>query len=156
MGAGYWPVYFDHVDRLKLALASHEWVLWLHRYASVEDLKLILSYQFQENEGKLAAQRRYQLHRSAQIDGIKNIYADYRICVSQHIGNQAEVNNAIKSIWKLVHYVAEGTAWTSGFCNIFEYCDLGTKAATAGGFTEHVILRSDYNNVWGHAVRAYP
>jgi heme-degrading monooxygenase HmoA len=79
--------YFAHVDQLKPVLAEHDGLIWLQRYASVDDPDVILSHQLWQSEAHLAAWRRNQQHRHAQMDGIKNIFADYRIRVGQNIWN---------------------------------------------------------------------
>ncbi|MEL7444400.1 MAG: cupin domain-containing protein [Pseudomonadota bacterium] len=41
--------------------------------------------------------------------------------------------------WDFVHQEAEGAPWTPGLREIFEYRDLGIKAATGGDYVAHVI-----------------
>jgi mannose-6-phosphate isomerase-like protein (cupin superfamily) len=41
--------------------------------------------------------------------------------------------------WKFVHDVAESARWTPGLREIFEYRDLGIKAATDGDYVAHLI-----------------
>jgi len=48
--------------------------------------------------------------------------------------------------WNFVHHVADGAAWTPGLRDIFEYRDLGIKAATNGDFVAHVIRRNEHDN----------
>jgi len=79
--------YFDHVDQLKPALAGHDGLLWLQRYALVDDMDVLLSHQLWQSEDHLVAWRRNKDHRYAQMDGIKHIFADYRIRVGQQLWN---------------------------------------------------------------------
>ena len=41
--------------------------------------------------------------------------------------------------WTFVHNLAEGAKWTPGLREIFEYRDLGIKAATNGDYVAHLI-----------------
>jgi mannose-6-phosphate isomerase-like protein (cupin superfamily) len=41
--------------------------------------------------------------------------------------------------WTFAHNVAEGAKWTPGLREIFEYRDLGIKAATKGDYVAHLI-----------------
>ena len=41
--------------------------------------------------------------------------------------------------WSFVHNLAEGSEWTPGLREIFEYRDLGIKDGTDGDYVAHVI-----------------
>ena len=90
---GQQQAYFDHVERLKPRLASHDGLLWMQRYEAIDDAGLILSHQYWAGEAALADWRRNQAHRHAQIQGMRHIFADYRIRVGpriwQHDGQAA-------------------------------------------------------------------
>ena len=77
--------YFDHVDNLKPVLSEHKGLLWLHRYQSIDVPELILSHQYWASAAALVAWRRNQEHRYAQLQGMREIFADYRIRVGPRI-----------------------------------------------------------------------
>jgi len=82
---GQRQAYFDHVEQLKPILAGHDGLLWMQRYQSIDQAALILSHQYWAGEAALAKWRRNQNHRYAQIQGMKHIFADYRIRVGPRI-----------------------------------------------------------------------
>ena len=48
--------------------------------------------------------------------------------------------------WAFVHHEESHATWASGLRNIFEYRDLGVKAATNGDYVAHVIRRNKNEN----------
>ncbi len=82
---GQRQAYFDHVDKLKSELNRHEGLLWIQRYQSIDAPDLILSHQYWASEAALVAWRRNQEHRYSQTQGIKKIFANYRIRVGPRI-----------------------------------------------------------------------
>lgn len=82
---GQRQAYCDHVDKLNPVLSEHDGLLWLHRYQSIDVPALILSHQHWASEAALVAWRRNQEHRYAQLQGMKEIFADYRIRVGPRI-----------------------------------------------------------------------
>jgi mannose-6-phosphate isomerase-like protein (cupin superfamily) len=48
--------------------------------------------------------------------------------------------------WAFVHHEENHATWASGLRNIFEYRDLGVKAATNGDYVAHVIRRNKNEN----------
>ena len=82
---GQRQVYFDHVDKLKPVLSEHDGLLWIQRYQSIEVPELIFSHQYWSSEAALVTWRRNQHHRYSQIQGMKRIFADYRIRVGPRI-----------------------------------------------------------------------
>ena len=82
---GQRQAYFDHVDKLKPVLNQHEGLLWIQRYQSIDVPDLILSHQYWASEAALVAWRRNQEHRYSQTQGIKKIFANYRIRVGPRI-----------------------------------------------------------------------
>ena len=48
-------------------------------------------------------------------------------------------DGAMKAGWTFVHNEAEDAKWTPGLREIFEYRDLGIKAATQGNYVAHLI-----------------
>ncbi len=82
---GQRQAYFDHVDWLKPSLAKHDGLFWMHRYQSMDDPGLILSHQYWAGEQALAAWRQNADHRQAQMQGMSNIFADYRIRVGPRV-----------------------------------------------------------------------
>jgi len=82
---GQRQAYFDHVDKLKPVLNQYEGLLWIQRYQSIDVPDLILSHQYWASEAALVAWRRNQEHRYSQTQGIKKIFANYRIRVGPRI-----------------------------------------------------------------------
>ena len=106
--SGQRQAYFDHVDKLKPVLSEHNGLLWLHRYQSIDEPELILSHQYWASEAALVAWRRNQEHRYAQLKGMKEIFADYRIRVGPRIwswndeGYKKELPRNLNSQKKLI------------------------------------------------------
>ena len=82
---GQRQAYFDHVDWLKLSLATHDGLFWMQRYQSMDDPGLILSHQYWVGEQALASWRQNADHRHAQMQGMSYIFADYRIRVGPRV-----------------------------------------------------------------------
>ena len=79
---GHLPHYFEHVDRLRPALARHTGLLFLDRYRSLSDEALLLSHQHWRDEAAILAWRRDSLHLQSQQAGRYEHFADYRIRVA--------------------------------------------------------------------------
>ena len=96
---GQRQAYFDHVDKLKSELNRHEGLLWIQRYQSIDVPDLILSHQYWASEAALVAWRRNQKHRYSQTQGIKKIFANYRIRVGPRIWSWSDENHSIELPW---------------------------------------------------------
>ena len=96
---GQRSAYFDHVDKLKPVLNQHEGLLWIQRYQSIDVPDLILSHQYWASEAALVAWRRNQEHRYSQTQGIKKIFANYRIRVGPRIWSSSDENHSIEPTW---------------------------------------------------------
>ena len=96
---GQRQTYFDHVDKLKSELNRHEGLLWIQRYQSIDAPDLILSHQYWASEAALVAWRRNQEHRYSQTQGIKKIFANYRIRVGPRIWSWSDENHSIELPW---------------------------------------------------------
>ena len=48
--------------------------------------------------------------------------------------------------WDFIHHVAADAEWEPGLRDIFDYRDLGTKAATDGDYVAHVIRANGRKN----------
>ena len=96
---GQRQAYFDHVDKLKSELNRHEGLLWIQRYQSIDVPDLILSHQYWASEAALVAWRRNQEHRYSQTQGIKKIFANYRIRVGPRIWSWSDENHSIELPW---------------------------------------------------------
>ena len=96
---GQRQAYFDHVDKLKSELNRHEGLLWIQRYQSIDAPDLILSHQYWASEAALVAWRRNQEHRYSQTQGIKKIFANYRIRVGPRIWSWSDENHSIELPW---------------------------------------------------------
>ncbi len=79
---GHLPHYFEHVDRLRPALARHQGLLFLDRYRSLSDEAVLLSHQHWRDEAAILAWRRDSLHLQSQQAGRYAHFADYRIRVA--------------------------------------------------------------------------
>lgn len=82
---GHLRHYFDHVDRLRPALAKHEGLAFLDRYGACDDAQLLLSHQLWESEEAIIAWRRDAGHRQSQAAGRHKHFADYRIRVGARV-----------------------------------------------------------------------
>jgi mannose-6-phosphate isomerase-like protein (cupin superfamily) len=51
----------------------------------------------------------------------------------------SDSKTASKQSWDFVHNLAQDAKWTPGLREIFEYRDLGVKAATKGDYVAHLI-----------------
>ena len=96
---GQRSAYFDHVDKLKPVLNQHEGLLWIQRYQSIDVPDLILSHQYWASEAALVAWRRNQEHRYSQTQGIKKIFANYRIRVGPRIWSWSDENHSKELPW---------------------------------------------------------
>ena len=96
---GQRQAYFDHVDKLKPVLNQHEGLLWIQRYQSIDVPDLILSHQYWASEAALVAWRRNQEHRHSQTQGIKKIFANYRIRVGPRIWSWSDENHSKELPW---------------------------------------------------------
>ena len=79
---GHLPHYFEHVERLRPALARHEGLLFLDRYRSLTDDAILLSHQHWRDEAAILGWRRDSLHLQSQQAGRYQHFADYRIRVA--------------------------------------------------------------------------
>ena len=79
---GHLPHYFEHVERLRPALARHTGLLFLDRYRSLSDEAVLLSHQHWRDEAAMLAWRRDSLHLQSQQAGRYQHFADYRIRVA--------------------------------------------------------------------------
>ena len=96
---GQRQAYFDHVDKLKPVLNQYEGLLWIKRYQSIDVPDLILSHQYWASEAALVAWRRNQEHRYSQTQGIKKIFANYRIRVGSRIWSWNDENHSLELPW---------------------------------------------------------
>ena len=79
---GHLPHYFEHVERLRPALALHTGLLFLDRYRSLSDDAVLLSHQHWRDEAAILGWRRDSLHLQSQQAGRYQHFADYRIRVA--------------------------------------------------------------------------
>ena len=79
---GHLPHYFEHVERLRPALARHTGLLFLDRYRSLTDDAILLSHQHWRDEAAILGWRRDSLHLQSQQAGRYKHFADYRIRVA--------------------------------------------------------------------------
>ena len=79
---GHLPHYFEHVERLRPALARHTGLLFLDRYRSLSDEAVLLSHQHWRDEAAILGWRRDSLHLQSQQAGRYQHFADYRIRVA--------------------------------------------------------------------------
>ena len=79
---GHLPHYFEHVARLRSALARHEGLLFLDRYRCLSDDAVLLSHQHWRDEAAILGWRRDSLHLQSQQAGRYEHFADYRIRVA--------------------------------------------------------------------------
>lgn len=79
---GHLPHYFEHVERLRPALAWHTGLLFLDRYRSLNDEAVLLSHQHWRDEAAILGWRRDSLHLQSQQAGRYQHFADYRIRVA--------------------------------------------------------------------------
>ncbi len=79
---GHLPHYFEHVERLRPALARHTGLLFLDRYRSLTDDAILLSHQHWRDEAAILGWRRDSLHLQSQHAGRYQHFADYRIRVA--------------------------------------------------------------------------
>jgi heme-degrading monooxygenase HmoA len=87
---GHLPHYFEHVDRLRPALARHQGLLFLDRYRSLSDEAVLLSHQHWRDEAAILAWRRDSLHLQSQQAGRYTHFADYRIRVASLVSQWVE------------------------------------------------------------------
>lgn len=80
---GHLPHYFEHVERLRPALARHRGLLFLDRYRALSDDAVLLSHQHWQDEAAILAWRRDSLHLQSQQAGRLIHFADYRIRVAR-------------------------------------------------------------------------
>ena len=66
---------------------------------SIDVPDLILSHQYWASEAALVAWRRNQKHRYSQTQGIKKIFANYRIRVGPRIWSWCNKNHSIELPW---------------------------------------------------------
>lgn len=82
---GHLVHYFEHVERLRPALARHAGLVFLDRYSALEDDDLLLSHQLWESEEAIIAWRSDAEHRRSQMAGRRIHFADYRIRVGERV-----------------------------------------------------------------------
>jgi heme-degrading monooxygenase HmoA len=82
---GHLDHYFNHVAKLRPALARHEGLVFLDRYGSLTDPDHLLSHQLWESEEAIVAWRKDAEHRKSQAAGNEVHFADYRIRVGERI-----------------------------------------------------------------------
>ena len=82
---GHLDHYFDHVARLKPALARHDGLAFLDRYLSLGNAEVLLSHQLWESEAAIAAWRADPMHRRSQAAGRHVHFAAYRIRVAERV-----------------------------------------------------------------------
>ncbi|WP_372922679.1 antibiotic biosynthesis monooxygenase family protein [Roseovarius sp.] len=82
---GHLEHYFEHVGRLRPALAHHTGLAFLDRYSSLSEPDLLLSHQLWESEEAIVGWRADALHRRSQTAGRQVHFADYRIRVGARV-----------------------------------------------------------------------
>jgi heme-degrading monooxygenase HmoA len=82
---GHLVHYFEHVDRLRPALARHDGLAFLDRYGALDDADLLLSHQLWESEEAIIAWRSDVEHLRSQSAGRRVHFADYRIRVGERV-----------------------------------------------------------------------
>ena len=82
---GHLEHYFEHVARLRPALARHTGLAFLDRYSSLSDPDLLLSHQLWESEEAIISWREDAKHRISQAAGRRVHFADYRIRVGARV-----------------------------------------------------------------------
>lgn len=85
---GHLVHYFEHVDRLRPALARHAGLAFLDRYGALDDADLLLSHQLWESEAAIIAWRSDAEHRRSQEAGRQIHFADYRIRVGERVAHR--------------------------------------------------------------------
>ncbi len=82
---GHMVHYFEHVARLKPALAKHEGMLFLDRYRPLDDPDALLSHQLWADAAALEGWRADPEHRISQAAGRRVHFDDYRIRVGAEV-----------------------------------------------------------------------
>lgn len=78
---GHMPRYFEHVDRLKPALAGHDGLLYLERFRPLDDAEALLSHQHWQDEEAIRRWRENAAHRASQSAGRRVHFEAYRLRV---------------------------------------------------------------------------
>lgn len=89
---GHMPRYFEHVDRLKPALARHEGLLYLERFRPLDQAEALLSHQLWTDDAALARWRADPDHRVSQAAGRRVHFDSYRIRVAERIDDPAALS----------------------------------------------------------------
>jgi heme-degrading monooxygenase HmoA len=79
---GKWDEYLDLAAQLRPELDKIDGFISIERFQSIADPKKILSLSFWDNEESIRQWRNVELHRSAQREGRKSIFEDYRIRIA--------------------------------------------------------------------------
>ncbi len=79
---GKWDRYFDLAAELKQELNKIEGFISIERFQSMAHPKKVLSLSFWKDEGSIAQWRNTEMHRTAQAEGRRSIFDDYRLRVA--------------------------------------------------------------------------
>jgi heme-degrading monooxygenase HmoA len=71
--------YLDLAFELKPELSKIEGFISIERFQSLTDPKKILSLSFWDSEESIQKWRNHELHRAAQVKGLKKVFSDYRL-----------------------------------------------------------------------------
>lgn len=89
---GKWDNYLDTATRLRPELNKIEGFISIERFQSITDPEKVLSLSFWENEECIIQWRNIELHRTAQAEGRKSIFDDYRIRVAHVVRDYSLTN----------------------------------------------------------------
>src|SRR5689334_2081158 len=79
---GKWDEYLDIASQLRPELEKIQGFISVERFQSIADPKKVLSLSFWDSEESIAQWRNLEVHRSAQAEGRKSIFEDYRIRIA--------------------------------------------------------------------------
>ena len=79
---GKWEEYLDIASRLRPELAKIDGFISVERFQSMTNLEKVLSLSFWKDEESVKQWRNLEMHRTAQEQGRKSIFADYRLRVA--------------------------------------------------------------------------
>jgi heme-degrading monooxygenase HmoA len=74
--------YLDFAAELRPLLAAIDGFISIERFESLTEPGKILSLSFFRDEAAIAAWRRTDEHRAAQIAGRAQVFEDYRLCIA--------------------------------------------------------------------------
>jgi heme-degrading monooxygenase HmoA len=81
--AGQWEHYLDLAARLRPELSTIEGFISIERFQSITHPEKVLSLSFWKDEASIRQWRNVELHRMAQAEGRKSVFADYRLRIAE-------------------------------------------------------------------------